>query len=400
MLIFAEQDLSYFLRKQDGYMKYEIENISEDYLLNVNEQEYLEYIKNKYHIEGLDIHWDKACFFECEKTTNTMDDFRNSIIECKRIIITIEIPFMGNRMLFEYYPNPRLLWQQEVILNDSKISFNIPLIRVEEAENVNVEYQRIKDNISKQLINLNNNINVFNNHILDIATGIFKTRKNMILSKKTNLMKINIPLKANENMPKTFSIPPVSKRKDIISPLAKTKSCIPEPALDMSMYREILANINDTGKEFERLPSTSKGKGEEALRDFILFVLQPHFKGSATGETFNHTGKTDILLRYENSNVFVGECKFWKGETGYLATIDQLFNYLTWRDSKAAVIIFVRNREFTKVIEKIKEATPKHSNYISHKEDTDETWFNYLFHFNGDEDRKVHLAVMVYNIPS
>jgi hypothetical protein len=60
------------------------------------------------------------------------------------------------------------------------------------------------------------------------------------------------------------------------------------------------------------------------------------FKGQATGETFNFQGKTDILIRVEGKNVFIAECKFWKGEKALLATLDQLLSYLSWRDTKAA----------------------------------------------------------------
>jgi hypothetical protein len=82
---------------------------------------------------------------------------------------------------------------------------------------------------------------------------------------------------------------------------------------------------------------------EEHLRDHILMVLDPNFEyGSATGETFNKKGKTDILLRHDSSVAFVAECKFWGGEKVFHKTIDQLLNYLTWRDSKTAVIIFVQ----------------------------------------------------------
>jgi hypothetical protein len=44
------------------------------------------------------------------------------------------------------------------------------------------------------------------------------------------------------------------------------------------------------------------------------------------GETFNFEGKTDILIRVEALNVFIAECKLWKGEKQFLATIDQLLS--------------------------------------------------------------------------
>jgi hypothetical protein len=62
------------------------------------------------------------------------------------------------------------------------------------------------------------------------------------------------------------------------------------------------------------------------------------FKAQATGETFNFQGKTDILIRVEAKNVYIAECKFWKGEKTLLATLDQLLSYLSWRDTKAALL--------------------------------------------------------------
>lgn len=401
MRIFGEKYLMYLLKEKENCIRSEIENINEDYLLNVNEQEYIDYIKNKFYIEGLEINWDEACYHEHEELVKDKDRFSERIIDCKISIITIEVPFRGNKMLFQYEPNPSISHGIDVKLTDNTMSFKILLRRIEDAENVNKKYQDNRDTINKQLMNINKNINDFNKNIAEVATKLFKSRKEKVLLKRKSLMKINIPLKLNNDACKTFSIPPINVKKSISvkRPVVTTENYKPEPTLDESMYMEILKLINNGGKLFERYPSTSKGKGEEALRDYLLFLLQPNFEGSATGETFNYTGKTDILLRYENSNVFIGECKFWKGEKGYLATIDQLLNYLTWRDSKVAVIIFVKKHEFTGVLKKIKEATPKHSNYISYKGDSDETWFNYLFHLNGDKDRNVHLAVMVYNIP-
>lgn len=86
------------------------------------------------------------------------------------------------------------------------------------------------------------------------------------------------------------------------------------PTLLSQAYNQILQLMHDVGKEFERLPSLYSGEEEEHLRDHFLRMLEPNFEGSATGETFNKTGKTDILLRHEGLNVFIAECKFWKGK--------------------------------------------------------------------------------------
>ena len=48
-------------------------------------------------------------------------------------------------------------------------------------------------------------------------------------------------------------------------------------------------------------------------KSFIFMTIE----GQATGETFNAAGKTDILLRIDGKNVFIGECKFWKGPKAF-----------------------------------------------------------------------------------
>ena len=46
-------------------------------------------------------------------------------------------------------------------------------------------------------------------------------------------------------------------------------------------------------------------------------------------DLFNHEGKTDILINVDGKNLFIGECKFWTGEKGYLETLDQVLSYLS-----------------------------------------------------------------------
>jgi len=211
-----------------------------------------------------------------------------------------------------------------------------------------------------------------------------------------------VPIKKRVDVSETFAVPAkkVKPRITIEKPEVLEKGFKPEPTLNEEIYNDILQIIHDVGKQFERLPSTYSGKDEEQLRDHILLMLEPNFEGSATGETFNKTGKTDILLRYEGTNVFIAECKFWRGEKAYLRTVDQLLRYLTWRDSKAAIVLFVANKDFTSVLNIVKKATPTHSNYLRTYGEHDETWLRYGFHLEGDPNREVKIAIMLYHIPS
>jgi hypothetical protein len=108
----------------------------------------------------------------------------------------------------------------------------------------------------------------------------------------------------------------------------------------------------------ELSPRVFHNMGEEDLRTHFLVQLNGTFKGQATGETFNFQGKIDILIRVEGKNVFIAECKFWKGEKALIATLDQLLSYLSWRDTKAALLVFNRNADFSGVLAKIRETVP------------------------------------------
>lgn len=128
-------------------------------------------------------------------------------------------------------------------------------------------------------------------------------------------------------------------------------------------FRNILEIVDDFGVSLERSAPTVRSLDEESLRDLFLNAINTHYDGLATGESFNHNGKTDIHLRHNNENLFIAECKFWKGPQGYLDTIDQLLNNLTARDTYATAIIFSRRQDFTAVQDKIQQTTADHDNY-------------------------------------
>lgn len=193
--------------------------------------------------------------------------------------------------------------------------------------------------------------------------------------------------------------------KEIHEYIIKIKKIPSEPLpsaeefIDENTYHEILKTIYETGKTFERLPAIYKDKSEEELRDHILSNLEARHRLSATGETFNKTGKTDIIIRNGVTTVFIAECKFWDGKKLYLDTISQLLKYLTWRDTKTAVVIFVKNKKISRVIEEIEKITTKHPNYVNYVNNETKSWYNYIFHINDDPGLKLNLTVLIFHIP-
>lgn len=139
---------------------------------------------------------------------------------------------------------------------------------------------------------------------------------------------------------------------------------------------------------------------EEGIRTAILVVLNSHYDGSATGETFNKGGKTDILIRSLGGNVFVAECKFWKGNKAFQETIDQLLSYVTWRDTKAAVVVFNRNKDFSNVLAEIPlaaESHPKHKRKLQFAGKCQVS--RNIFAHPDDSNREITLTVLAFDVP-
>jgi len=400
----AERELEEYLEENGHKIRSRIEQESENYILNVNETEYVNYLVNEFTVDTPSIDFASVSVTSYEKQIPS-EHFPNSFFvrpgkSYPKQAVVYHLPYTGNADLLRYTPSHRLLWTTEVFLEDQCVCFEVVSFS-EDAEEIKREAQHIIGNLKTQLGYLTQEIEGYNAQLRTSIEQAFRARKQRFLDNNQMLASLGVPIKKREDLPQTYAIPPPQARKSITArPSVTASGYRPEPALDQSTYHHILQTIHDVGKVFERLPSTYSGKSEEDLRDHLLLYLEPRFEGSATGETFNKAGKTDILIRYKNSNVFIAECKFWQGQKHHLATITQLIGYLTWRDSKAAVVVFVRNKDFSSVLRAVEEATPNHPNYLGYVNKEGESWFNYRFHINDDPNREVKLAVLLFHIPS
>lgn len=177
---------------------------------------------------------------------------------------------------------------------------------------------------------------------------------------------------------------------------------IPSTKLPQELYNDVLDTIHNFYRSAEQKPSIYQGKGEEDLRDLSLAFLESRYQSAvASGESFNKEGKTDIILKSEEGeNLFVAECKVWHGAEQFHQTIEQLFGYLTWRDIKASLIFFVRNKKFSDVLQKIKDETAKSPYFISHVSDRKETSFSFKFKHKEDDNREVQIEIMAFSFPN
>jgi hypothetical protein len=193
--------------------------------------------------------------------------------------------------------------------------------------------------------------------------------------------------------------PEVRRRLMPRMPKASTAPYRPEPVLSPDDYGHILSVISNMAHVMERSPSAFESMGEEDLRTHFLVQLNGQYEGQATGETFNYEGRTDILVRVNGRNVFIAECKYWGGPKKLTETIDQLLGYSSWRDTKVAVIVFNRQKNFSGVLEAIPPTVKVHPNFKRELGQPSETEFRYLLSHRDDPNREMTLTVMAFDVP-
>lgn len=400
MNIFAEAELSSHLDALVENMRRAVRAEDRNQLLNVNEPDYIKYLLSRYQIEPLVLHQDQVYVTTREQMIRGErfpQDFYGAAATSSKQVITYHLPFSGETRLLHLAPSSGLVWSMNVEMQNNEILFDIVNWRGDPQE-IKREADGNLRNMAQQAVNVAREVEAYNSALEQRITEQVRARKQELLKQSNLLEQLGVPFKSKNAVPETFAVPTPRRKPVIAKPAAPVGSYAPEPTLDDATYRHILKLCQGTGTEIERHPSIYTDKDEETLRDHFIMVLSPHFE-SVTGETFNKQGKTDILIRHEGKNVFVAECKFWRGAKQHVETIDQVLSYLTWRDSKAAVLYFVKNKNLDPVLKQVAEETPKHSAFVEHKGMPMEGWFDYRFHLLTDETRNVYLAILCFHFP-
>lgn len=403
---FSEIDWHAFQDKTIQAIDNEIENNSDDYILNVNEDEYISYLVDKYTYEPLLIDMNSEEVDTPEEFQEDLSRYNDSYIFTKYgrfrkgYSIKILYSYSGSSELFKVRPNPRILSSYKILLDEfsSKVSFVIKVYSNNVAE-FNREKESAFSSAFANMKNINSCVAFYNQSLSDLVRKMFVRIKQQRLEKSNFFAAINV--KKSTSSPNTYGVPIVTKRNVVKPQSPNVKLFSPEPSLDMSTYKNIITELNQVGSSMERKPSLYLNKDEEGLRDVFLTMLETRFEGTtATGETFNHGGKTDILLKNssDGSNLFIAECKFWHGPKLFKDAISQLFDrYLTWRDSKTALIIFVNGTNFTTVLDSIQDNIVSHPYYVRFNESHSNSSANYIFRLPQDEKKEVFLEVMAFN---
>jgi hypothetical protein len=241
-------------------------------------------------------------------------------------------------------------------------------------------------------------VRAFNSALVSFAKEVIAERQTAIGKQYDFLDSISLPVKRRADAPQTFSIPAVVERP---SPARRVVSEKPQP-LTTPMLGELYDHILDIaramGRAMERTPGEYAQMDEERLRDSLLVILNSHYRGQAQAEAFNKGGKTDVLIRVHDNNLFIAECKWWSGELGMGKALDQLYGYSTWRDSRLALVCFVGAKDVTAIVDKARDFLERRDEFVKWEGLAHDRELRCRIRWPGDSTREAILTVLFFHL--
>ena len=332
-------------------------------------------------------------------------DFRRAVFPGEHAIVQgtkldIVIPFEGDKELWKIQPSTFTLsgYPEIEVRNDTiSLTFSFP--------DDSADSDRLKKQIDSQIKSLADTVHSLkgdvenhNNSVQGIIKSALDSKRQKALGATNAIANLGIPIRRNDSPPE-FTVPLKRRKAPIQRPSVPTEKYELEPVLEEKEYDHILKVLYSMSLVIERCPASFATLDEEAIRTHFLLQLNGHYEGDAMGETFNASGKTDILIRADDRNIFIAECKFWRGQKAFSEAINQLLSYLSWRDSKCALMIFNKNRDSSTVRAKMHEVMERrleHRRTVKHDLNSDS---RYIFVKESDPGREIIVTTQLFDIP-
>lgn len=409
--LFARGDLYSVLEHQKNEAVKAVANVSSEQILASTDEQLVAHFEDKFSITPLTLYPDRAekamkeCFFET-RDSFTYDIREGQSIKVPGVAVTVRVPFSGDVALLNFTPNT--MTDMAAYADISKperdgvgwltysFSFNQ---HNASAESVQQEINSVISYTTETTKNQQTQIARFQRELQQVLQSAIANRRSRLGGIHALAKALDIPVTERPGMP---SLTPIAVAKKVIRELPPTADAKQYSGFSITeqAYESILAAIRAQGRTFEKAPATFAKFDEEELRDVILGNLNTHFKGQATGETFRARGKTDICIEQENRAAFVGECKIWRGAKELVDGLHQLLGYLTWRDCKAALVVFNKDRsKFSEILDKAPASLRDCQNIFKGEVAQAEPGeWRMKFKSPDDGDRIVTVHLMVYNL--
>jgi len=407
MYPFSDGDTFATFRNLQETVQREIRELDNEYVLKASPAELEQHFIQKGTIAPLVLHADD---YHIESRDSVNVDVSHDFLRARRhdgrkievpgTRLKVAIPFEGSANLWRVRPSTfSVSGYPEIEIKPDRIllTFSFP----DDSADAEALRKRIDGDI-KSLVdavgNLAADVSTHNTAIVKMVPLAVEAKRNKAMSATDAVASLGIPMKRTDKPP-TYSIPTRRRPSPVSRPSVSTEKYEPEPELDAAEYDHILTIMRSMALVIERNPDSFQQMDEQGIRDHFLLQLNGHYEGGATGETFNASGKTDILIRAGDRNVFIAECKFWRGQGKFSGALDQLLGYLSWRDTKAAILVFNRTLDSSSVRAKMHATIterPEHRKTLAHEAHGDS---RYVLVKESDPGREIILTTQLYDVP-
>jgi hypothetical protein len=307
------------------------------------------------------------------------------------------VPFEGQPGLFGVRPSTHRLVQFDGKVVGQELHLEL-FDATGDADIVRKRLDASVEDYELELRMLRSDVAAFNANLEGHIRQLVTERRDALLRGQNLVAALGVPIRRREDAVIPIR---VQRVRPVFRPQPGTNERFePEPELELAVYEDILAAMRSMGIVMEKSPGTFSALMEEGIRDFYLAVLNLSFVGQAKGEVFNAGGRTDILITWDERNIFIAEFKIWSGSNDLATAVDQLLGYMTWRDTKCAIVIIVRERGVSEIVEKAHNTLTQHRNHKRTVNGTAELQRRYVFHQRGDLRRELLLTLLVFPVPN
>lgn len=403
-LLFSQGDLRSWLEDRRRRAAEEIRTLPPDEVLARPPEQIALEIVERHEVSVPTLHLDKKTGQVDEQRVDVGGDFRRALHDHSKPFyvdgtrITIHVPYDGPIEALRRRASTFTMSPPRAVVATERVSVHgdMPADNLERNREAMVEgLHRKLQEIDKYLEYARADIRESNQQLRDVISRAAERRRKKVLADRDTEAILGVPLTRDDSAGRSYRVQPVRRKR--LTPARRTsrEPFTPEPAITDDDFSDIISDIDNITQTFERLAVTYAHMDEERLRDQILAMLGNVY-GPATGESFSKRGKSDIYLPWDGGKpVFLAECKWWTGPKAFAEhDLPQLLDrYVVWRDTHAAMILFIRNKDATAVIAKAVGAVRNHNRYVRNTDSIGDVPV-FVLHMDGDPDREIKLGLI------
>jgi hypothetical protein len=397
-LLFSEGELRDHLERRVLELVESVLSRDSDALLATPTDDLVTELVEQYQVEPIQLHIDQMEQLPTGETKIDISQDRMRVVFDRSrphyvsgSVVSVAVPFEGDPWLFRLRPSSWVMSDCYASIRENEIVIDFAGLEPT-PEQAKREIDSRLDVVRRNVEHARTQVIEYNERLSGAARTAVEKRKAKLLHDRGLEGALGVRVRRRGDAPR-----PVPMQRKRIKP-SRTRPSAPhyedEYQLERAQYEDIIEIIMSMVLSLERSPTTFAKLSEEELRDHFLLQLNGTFEGQAGGELFNGAGKTDILVRVENRNVFVAECKIWRGPASFRKAIDQLLSYLVWRDTKAALVLFIKSDNATEVIQKAVAELRAHACYKRDGRAGSDSRVNAVLHQIDDSNREITVAFL------